>query len=80
MTTVVVLLIGAGALLISSSLDCSSLRDTFMKIVNGDTIDYSGNNGCTGAATTTPGAVQGGGADFNNTPAAPVVGGTKNIR
>lgn len=42
MTTVAVILIGAGVILIASSLDNSSIVETFQKIINGDTINWTG--------------------------------------
>jgi len=48
MTVVMVLLIGAGALLIASSLDCTSIKDTFTKIASGQVVDWSGTQNCGG--------------------------------
>ena len=42
MTFLVVNLIGVGFIFIASSLDNSSLKDTFLKVINGDTINWSG--------------------------------------
>lgn len=44
MTTVVVILIGAGLVLIASALDNSSIQATFTKIINGNSINWSGQN------------------------------------
>lgn len=51
MTLVVTILIGAGAVLISSAIDCSDIPSTFMKIINNQAIDWSG-NACAGTGTT----------------------------
>lgn len=48
MTFLNVSLIGVGLIFIASSLDNSSLRDTFLKIVNGETINWSGDNSIPG--------------------------------
>ncbi|HET7640649.1 MAG TPA: hypothetical protein VFK47_18210 [Ktedonobacteraceae bacterium] len=42
MTFVSVIGIGVGILLIASSLDNSSITSTFLKIVNGEAIDWTG--------------------------------------
>lgn len=42
MTAVVVLLLGTGVLFIASSLDGSSLVDTFQKIMKGEQINWKG--------------------------------------
>lgn len=54
MTTIVTVLFGAGVLFVASALECQSLVATFQKIVNNETIDWSGQSGCNGSATTTP--------------------------
>jgi hypothetical protein len=58
MTTVVTVLFGAGILFIASALECQPLVDTFQKIINGDTIDWSGSSGCgTAAGNATEGTL-----------------------
>ena len=44
MTFIMVLLLGAGTLFISSSLDCTPIASTFQKIVRGEQVDWSGQN------------------------------------
>lgn len=44
MTFIMVILLGAGSLFVSSSLDCTPLVSTFQKIVSGQQIDWTGNN------------------------------------
>jgi Na+/H+ antiporter NhaD/arsenite permease-like protein len=44
MTFVLVVAIGAGALLISSALDNTPLVTTFQKILSGAALDFSGNH------------------------------------
>lgn len=44
MTFIMVLLLGAGTLFISSSLDCTPIASTFQKIASGQQVDWSGNN------------------------------------
>lgn len=53
MTLVVTILIGVGAVLISSAIDCSDIASTFMKIINNQAIDWSG-NACAGTGNTNP--------------------------
>lgn len=43
MTTVAVVLIGVGVVLIASALDNTPIISTFQKIINGDVINWSGN-------------------------------------
>src|SRR5271167_5004332 len=53
MTTVVVILLGVGATLIASALDCTDIKTTFLKIVQNQSIDWSGNSAnCNPAAST----------------------------
>jgi hypothetical protein len=46
-TFIVTFLVGLGGLLIASSLDCSSLKDTFTAIVQNKPIDWTGSKSCT---------------------------------
>lgn len=46
MTVITVILIGAGALLIASAMDCTSIKDTFQKIVSNQKVDWSGTQNC----------------------------------
>jgi hypothetical protein len=60
MTTIVTVLLGAGVLFIASALECQSLVNTFQKIVSNQTIDWSGQSGCTsGGGSGSPGATPG---------------------
>ena len=49
MTFIVTFLVGAGVLLIASSLDCSPLKDTFLALVQNKPIDWSGSKACSPA-------------------------------
>lgn len=54
MTTVVVVLIGVGAILIGSSLDCTDIKTTFFKIVQNQPIDWSGSSANCNQAVSPP--------------------------
>lgn len=55
MTIVVVILIGAGTLLIASALDCTPIVSTFQKIVSGQAVDWTGQaNQCGQQVTNVP--------------------------
>lgn len=51
MTFIMVVLLGAGTLFISSSLDCTPIAATFQKIISGQQIDWSGSQ-CVGQPIT----------------------------
>jgi hypothetical protein len=56
MTMIVVMLIGLGTIFIASALDCSDIQTTFMNIVSGKTIDWTGQSAnCSGGLTLGPG-------------------------
>jgi hypothetical protein len=54
MSTVVVVLIGVGAILIGSALDCTDIKTTFMKIVQNQPIDWSGSSANCNQAVSAP--------------------------
>lgn len=54
MTIVVVVLLGAGVLLIASALDNTPIVQTFQKILNGNAIDWSGTNSTGGSIKIIP--------------------------
>src|SRR5215831_1760937 len=54
MTTVVVILIGIGGTLIASAIDCTPIASTFMKIIQGGTIDWTGTQNCQGTIPQAP--------------------------
>lgn len=46
MTVVVTILIGIGAVFVTSSIDCTPLLSTFQKIISNQPIDWSGTQNC----------------------------------
>ena len=54
MTTVVVILLGVGTILIGSALDCTDIKTTFMKIVQNQPIDWSGSSANCNQAVSPP--------------------------
>lgn len=65
MSMIIVLLIGAGTLFISSSLDNTPIATTFQKIISGQTINWSGSSsGFAGVQPKYSGGVQQGNCSF----------------